>query len=65
MTAGARLPETHPQCWSTNARTHQFIFVVFMAGKLDSKLDTEIDNHITDAIAKQRTIERRNSITPL
>ncbi|MGI8500157.1 MAG: SDR family NAD(P)-dependent oxidoreductase [Hassallia sp.] len=28
-------------------------------------VDTEIDTHITDAIAKQRTIERRNSITPL
>jgi len=28
-------------------------------------VDTEIDTHITDVIAKQRTIERRNSITPL
>ncbi len=28
-------------------------------------VDTEIDDHITDAIAKQRTIERRQSITSL
>jgi NADP-dependent 3-hydroxy acid dehydrogenase YdfG len=28
-------------------------------------VDTEINNHITDAIAKQRIEERRKSITPL
>lgn len=28
-------------------------------------VDTKIETHITDAIAKQPTIERRNSITPL